>query len=255
MKRFYTLIFTFVFALLLSVSLFAGGSSEKEDSSPVIATTSWTAAFAEVAGVSGAAVLAPYDLQHPPEYEITPSDIKSVSEADMIIYAGYEVMMERLKESAGNDAVMVQITTVNTLPVITESVHLIAEAAGTQEKAEANLKEIQAFFADWKKELAPYADVPVITHSFLAGLAKSLGLTVAGTYGPAPLEAKQLKELTDTGALVIIDNWHTKVGQPLMETMPDAKTAVLINFPGKDGTRTLMDVLEYDREAILAAFR
>ncbi len=251
MNRFLTVIFT----LLLSFSLFAGGSPEKEDSNSVIATTSWTAAFAEVAGVTDAAVLAPYDLQHPPEYEITPSDIKAVSEAEMIIYAGYEVMMERLKEAAGNNAKMVQITTVNTLPVITESVRLIADAAGTQEAAEANLKEIQTFFADWKKELAPYADVQVITHSFLSGLAQSLGLTVAGTYGPAPLEAKQLKELTDTGARVIIDNWHTKVGQPLVETMPEAKTAVLINFPGKDGTRTLMDVLEYDRAAMLAAFR
>ena len=244
-----------VLSIFISAGLFAAGSAEQTETSPVIATTSWTAAFAQVAGIDGVKVLAPYDLQHPPEYEITPSDIKAVSQANLIIYAGYEVMMERLKESAGTDARMVQITTVNTLPVITESVTLLAEAAGTQAAAKKNLAEIREFFAAWKNDLAPYADKPVITHSFLEGLAKSLGLNVVGTYGPAPLEAKQLKELTDSKAAVIIDNWHTKVGQPLVETMPNAKTAVLINFPGKDGTNTLMEVLEYDRDAMVEAFR
>ena len=221
------------FFLLLTTALFAGGSREEPAASSVIATTSWTACFAEVAGIEDIRVLAPYELQHPPEYEISPSEIKAVSEADMIIYAGYEVMMERLKEATASDAVMVQITTVNTLPVITESVLALADAAGTRETAEKNLKEIQAFFTSWKEELAPYADRPVIVHSFLQGLVKNLGLNVVGTYGPAPLEAKQLKELTESGAGIIIDNWHTKVGQPLVETMPNAQTAVLINFPEK----------------------
>jgi len=244
-----------VLSLVLGAALVAEGVQEAQSGPEVIATTSWTASFAEVAGLEDIRILAPYELQHPPEYEMTPGDIKDISRARMIIYAGYEVMMERLKEAASADARLVQITTVNTWPVISESVRLIAEAAGTEDTAEANLEAIEKFFADWRAELAPYRQTPVIVHQFLAGLAKNLGLTVAGTYGPAPLEAKQLKELSESGATVIIDNWHTDVGAPLLEIMPEAKIATLINFPGKDGTRTLMDVLEYSRRELAAAFK
>ncbi|WP_319559988.1 metal ABC transporter solute-binding protein, Zn/Mn family [Marispirochaeta sp.] len=241
--------------LFFGFGLFAEGAQETSDVPGIIATTSWTASFAEVAGLENIHILAPYELQHPPEYEMTPGDIRNISRAKMIIYAGYEVMMERLKEAASTDAQLVQITTVNTWPVINESVRIIAQAAGTQETAEANLKEIEEFFSDWRAELIPYKDTPVIVHKFLEGLAKNLGLTVAGTYGPAPLEAKQLKELSESGAAVIIDNWHTDVGAPLLEIMPGAGTASLINFPGKDGTRTLMDVLQYSRRELTAAFQ
>lgn len=244
-----------LFCLVLSLALYAEGVQEAQSSPEVIATTSWTASFAGVAGLEDIRILAPYELQHPPEYEMTPGDIRDIAGADMIIYAGYEVMMERLKEAASADARLVQITTVNTWPVISESVRIIAKAAGTEETAEANLTAIKEFFDDWRAELAPYSRTPVIVHQFLAGLAKNLGLSVAGTYGPAPLEAKQLKELSESGAMVIIDNWHTDVGAPLLEIMPEAKIATLINFPGKDGTRTLMDVLEYSRRELSAAFK
>ena len=249
MKR----LFTLVPLLLICSLLYAGGSPEAEAPAEVVATTSWTAAFAEVAGITEIRVLAPYELQHPPEYELTPGDIKAIGEAKMIIYAGYEVMLERLKESTATEAAMVQIETVNVWPVITKSVEKIAAVAGTEATAAANLAEIEALFAAWRTELAPYRDIPVVTHTFLQGMVKSLGLTVVGTFGPAPLEAKQLKELTATDAELIIDNWHTDVGSPLRETMPEAGVAEFINFPGKDGTRSLIEVLEYNREALRTA--
>ena len=104
-----------LFCLVLSLALYAEGVQEAQSSPEVIATTSWTASFAEVAGLEDIRILAPYELQHPPEYEMTPGDIRDIAGADMIIYAGYEVMMERLKEAASADARLVQITTVKHL--------------------------------------------------------------------------------------------------------------------------------------------
>ena len=234
MIRLLTVVPILLSALLVG-PLFAEGSPEVARSAEVVATTSWTAAFAKVAGVTEIRVLAPYELQHPPEYELTPGDIKAIGDAKMIIYAGYEVMLERLKESTATEAAMVQIETVNVWPVIKKSVEKIAAVAGTEATAAANLAEIESLFVAWRNELAPYRNVPVVTHTFLQGMVKSLGLSVVGTFGPAPLEAKQLKELSSSGAELIIDNWHTDVGSPLRETIPPQKTLSLSTSPGRTG--------------------
>lgn len=247
-----------LFLLVLTfsaASLVAGGQTETTSEVGVIATTSWTASFAELAGLENIRILAPYELQHPPEYELTPGDIRAIGEATMIIYAGYEVMIQRLKEATAANAKLVQIETVNTWQVIRESVTKIAAAAGTTEKAEANLTEVEAFFDEWREELAPYQGMPVISHMFLQGLARNLGFEVVGTFGPAPLEAKQLKELSSGEGKLIIDNWHTDVGAPLREVMPDTARVEFINFPGRDGTRTLFEVLEYNRTELMGALR
>ena len=235
--------------------ILAEGQNESSPEGGVIATTSWTASFAELAGLENIRILAPYELQHPPEYELTPGDIRAIGEAKMIIFAGYEVMIQRLKDATAANAQMVQIETVNTLPVIRESVTKIAAAAGTTAKAEASLAEVEEFFTEWREELAPYRGMPVISHIFLQGLARSLGFEVVGTFGPAPLEAKQLKELSSGTGKLIIDNWHTDVGAPLREVMPDAARVEFINFPGRDGTRSLFDVLEYNRTELNRALR
>jgi zinc transport system substrate-binding protein len=249
------LILSILILALSAACIFAEGQKDTGSENGVIATTSWTASFAEIAGLEDIRILAPYELQHPPEYELTPGDIRAIGEAKMIVFAGYEVMMERLKDATATNAQMVQIETVNTWPVIRESVGKIAAAAGTTAKAEAGLAKVETFFKEWREELAPYRGMPVISHMFLQGLAKSLGFEVVGTFGPAPLEAKQLKELSSGEAKLIIDNWHTDVGAPLREVMPDAARVEFINFPGKDGTRTLLDVLEYNRGELDRALR
>ena len=40
----------------------------------VVASTSWSAAFADIAGADEVESIAPVNLRHPPEYEITVSD-------------------------------------------------------------------------------------------------------------------------------------------------------------------------------------
>jgi hypothetical protein len=64
------------------------------------------------------------------------------------------------------------------------------------------------------------------------------------------LEAAQIAKLSVEKVTYIVDNWHNEVAAPLRESMPQARYAALINFPGPDDTKTLMDVLSDDRHIL-----
>ena len=113
----------------------------------VVVTNGWTASFASLAGIKNIQVLAPYEMKHPPEYEISLKEMQMVAKADYLIFAGYETMMSRIKEALGDDSdvQLIQIKTVNSQNVIHESVMKIAEALGTEVEAEKNLRDIDVF--------------------------------------------------------------------------------------------------------------
>ena len=70
--------------LLLATSVFANGKKDSsstvnsKEEQVVVASTSWTAAFADLAGIDNVTSIAPASLRHPPEYEVTVRDRKSV---------------------------------------------------------------------------------------------------------------------------------------------------------------------------------
>lgn len=232
--------------------------AEETQPQKVVATTPWTAAFVAAAGHSGPlTVLAPYDLRHPPEYELRPSDIAAVADADLVVFAGYEVMTQKLKAAAGrNDITMLQITTVYTPAVLEKSISGIAERLGTQTEARRNISRLHGLLDEWRNEImqAGLQGAPVVCHFFQQGLIKSLGFEIAGVFGPGPLEAKQIMQLSDLEVIGIIDNWHNDVGKPLRETMDTVPVVELINFPGHENTRSLRDVLEYNRRQMQALY-
>ena len=86
----------FVVFLLLLTALPLAAGPEPEPAPAVVASTAWTAAFGYAAGAETIHVLAPYEMRHPPEYELKPSDIAVLSQADFVIYAGYERMAEKI---------------------------------------------------------------------------------------------------------------------------------------------------------------
>ncbi len=219
----------------------------------VLATTPWTAAFARAAGAEHVDLLAPYEMRHPPEYELRATDLRRVEEADLVVYAGYETMMSRLERVLGDTvAASVQITTVHTREEIETAVMRIAAALGTEDQARRNVAELHRFLEEWSADLrsAGLHHEAILVHGFQVPLLEDLGVPPAGRFGPGPLEAQQIVRLSRTGATVIIDNWHNEVSQPLRETIPDAAIATFINFPGHRGTRTLLDVLRYNREEL-----
>jgi zinc transport system substrate-binding protein len=107
----------------------------------------------------------------------------------------------------------------------------------------------------WKAELRAggLLGAAVLVHVFQLPLLKELGFTVKGAFGPGPLEAAQIAKLSVERAAFIVDNWHNEVGSPLRETLPTTRYVSLINFPGPDGTVTLLDVLADNRKRLAAA--
>ena len=74
-----------------------------------LASTSWTAGFMDIAGVDGVEIIAPASLRHPPEYEVTVSDIQKINDSSYFVYAGFERMMKTLGDAATADSKMIKI--------------------------------------------------------------------------------------------------------------------------------------------------
>jgi len=222
----------------------------------VVATNSWTAAFAAAAGATDIVTLAPAELRHPAEYELKPSDVAALRGAGLIVYTGFEVMAKKLADAAGGQSIrMLKIDADYTAPVLRASISAIAEALGTQAVAGKSLAELEAFLSSWKTELsdARLGGATIVVHVFQKPLMTELGFSTGGVFGPGPLEAAQIARLSPVPARLIVDNWHNEAGGPLRETMKSAGYASLINFPGADGTRTLLDVLKDNRDRLKAA--
>jgi hypothetical protein len=222
----------------------------------VVATTSWTAALATAAGARDVLTIAPSDLRHPAEYDMKPSDVAAINGADLVVSTGFEVMAKRLAEAAGSRRIRIlQVDADYSLATLRRSILAIAAVTGTEAEARASIGALEQFMGSWKEELRAQglAGAPVIVHLFQQPLARELGFTVAGVFGPAPLEAAQINRLSAQNAALVIDNWHNEVAAPLRETVRNARFASLINFPGPDGTMTLLDVLADNRKRLASA--
>ena len=82
-----------IFSILLSVQ----HPGVAQDKMKIVVTSSWTAAYAKMAGVEDVEMLAPSDMQHPSEYELQINDILKLKNADLIICGGYEIMMDKIR--------------------------------------------------------------------------------------------------------------------------------------------------------------
>ncbi len=240
--------------LLLLLATLAACSSSGPAGSRVVATSSWTAAYALEAGAGRADILAPVEMEHPTEYELRPGDIQRVKDAELFIYAGYEVIAEQLKEALELPAEkMLRVRTDYSLAAIDSSVLLIADRMGTRETALANLEKLKDLFDSCRSSVhsAGLDTVPALVQFFQLPFAREMGMNVAGVFGPGPAEPSDLLELTRSNAGLILDNVHSPSGGALKETLENAHYGLLVNFPGANGTRSLEDVLRYNTGVIL----
>jgi len=250
---------TFLRGALAAALVVAGAAaplSAQEKHTRVVATNSWTAAFAAAAGAADITTIAPSDLRHPVEYELKPSDVAALKDADLIVSTGFEVMAKKLADAAGSQSIrMLQIGADYSLPTLRSSIMAIADLLGTGETARGSVAALEEFISSWKAELAAagLAGAPVVAHVFQQPLMAELGFTTAGLFGPGPLEAAQIARLSPTRARFIVDNWQNEAGTPLRETMKNSRYVSLINFPGPDGTKGLLDVLADNRARLKAA--
>ncbi len=217
-------------------------SSASHPPASIVASTSWTAAFADLGGLDDVAFIAPpATLTHPPEYEITVSDVVKINHADYFIFAGYERMMQSMGTSIKKDeGTMLQITTTNDIENVKKQAATIASITGTEEKSETRLASYIATIEEGgakQAEALGLTEVKVYCHAMQVYLAEDLGLQVAGTFGPGPVTAQQISEVSKGGYQIIIDNIHNPpIAGPLLEVSPpDTKLVVWRNFPESGG--------------------
>jgi hypothetical protein len=248
-----------LFALLLlmsTVTVVSANGSKDTASAAVntefIASTPWTAAFADIAGIDGVQSIAPADMKHPPEYEITVSDIKKVTGSKYLLYAGYERMLQSLGDSAGK-VTLIKIQTDNSVSTVTSQARLIASYTHTEAECERRAASYRKTMEDGKALVVSkgFASKKVLVHTLQVSLAKDLGLQVTGTFGPGPVTAEQLARAKSAGYEVIIDNVHNPVASPLMEVCPGAKLVVWRNFPETTGRGALERVVKENIEALV----
>lgn len=223
--------------------------------STVIATTSWTAAYAMAAGATDVTVLAPYEMVHPSEYELRPGDIERIIKSTMVLYAGYEVMVRELKTGLDiPDEKMVRITTSYNFAGMEESVMRIAKRLGTEKEAHRNLEEIRKLLEAGRNQVHTLGldQKPAVVHFFQESLVRELGITPVLVFGPAPPEPKQLLEMSKTNAALIIDNAHNPVGGSLRDVLKEGRYKSLLNFPGLHQTKTIADVIRYNIDQLVS---
>jgi zinc transport system substrate-binding protein len=220
----------------------------------VLATNGWTAAYARAAGVEQVDQLAPSSLQHPAEYELQIADLEKIKKADLIIYAGYEVIIPQIKQSLKLDEKkLLKIETGYTEQQVIEPILKIAGVAGTETVAKSSVERLRKLFAESRVQVekAGLKGKPVICHFFYKGFAEEMGLNPVAVIGPAPLELFNLGELVKKEVVLIIDNAHNPIAQPLTEMKKGVRIVECINFPGLQNTNSLEDVIRYDVGKIL----
>jgi zinc transport system substrate-binding protein len=239
---------------ILLIFFFPPFISQAQKELNIIASTSWTAAYVKAAGVQDVDQLAPSSLEHPSEYELQIGDFEKIKKADFIVYAGYETVISQIQQSMKIDQnKFIKIETGYVESHIRSEVLKIAEKTNTVDKAELSLKSIHQLFIEAKKEIekAGLKGKPVIAHFFQVGFAKEVGLNPVAVFGPAPLESYNLSILAKTDGVLIIDNLHNPIAQPLSEIKKGTRTIELLNFPGMFHTITIEDVIRYNLKQIM----
>jgi hypothetical protein len=234
-----------VLAALLSFTLFAQALSEKPEST-VVASTAWTAAFADIAGVDNVDFIAPATMTHPPEYEITISDVQKINNAEYFLYAGYEVMMKSMGTTIKKDeSALIHIQTNNSIENVRTQSAKLAKIFGTEAKNTVRFATYEKGILEGKENVAEKGldRKNVYCHAMQVYLAKDLGLNVVGTFGPAPLTAAQLAEIAKGDIDIIIDNIHNPVAPPALEVSPKSRIVTWRNLPDRGGRGSLEEMV------------
>lgn len=234
------------------VILFSACQAPKEYD--IVATTSWTAAFAYAAGADDVYVLAPPSMLHPPEYELTPADVRIISRARTIVYAGYETMAQKLSDIT-DDEHLLKIVTRNDSDAFRLSIMRLASKFETMEQAAEKVETLCGFYVNWREEIqaAGLREAPVVCQKFMEPIARELGFYNLLVLGPAPPEASQLKELSEFNSVLIIDNLHNPLSRSVSSITGNIPVAMFRNFPSDLDDDALLNVLKDNKAKFDAA--
>ncbi|MFJ9417869.1 ABC transporter substrate-binding protein [Streptomyces sp. NPDC101227] len=222
------------------------GGKPRSGGPVVVATSSWEAALAKAAGAKNVQYIVPASIRHAPDYDLKPSDLTKVADADYVLYASFEPFAGRIKEAAGSKAKLVEVQLDND-PAATEAgVTKLGKLFGTERVA----TKWNATFAAQRKKLAqqvksawPGGKRPVVVaQAFTTWAAELAGAQLAGTYGPDQVTPAQLSKLSAKKPKFVLDNENMSTGTVLPGS--GAKQLNIVNYPGAD-----LDVIAVYRKA------
>ena len=226
----------------------AGGGADVK----VVASTTWTGAYAKLAGATDITVIAPTSILHPPDYDPKPSDLLAAADADIVVYAEFESFAPRLTEAAGGDATIFPLTLENTTANIELEVMRLAVELGTEDVARANLDAFIEDATELGADAATHAGAAapvIVSQLYMSYWADWAALSSAGTFGPQQMTAGELADLTALSPEIVFDNYHVPGGQALeAEGTPRIE---LINYPGDD--LDLLAVFQHNHDLIVKA--
>lgn len=256
--KFYKIFLIVLSALLMPQSTFASGSSKpqsirKEGQKPIVVSTPWVGAIVALAGGQQIVTLAPGDMLHPADYELTPSDVVAVANSRIIFYAGYERMAEKLQsETADGEIRLESVRTVNSPQNLIVMIGKISDILGTPEVARKSIAKIEEFYDGWHKDIkdAGATGKSIIVHLFQKDVMESLGFSVAETFGPAPLSAEKIVSIANSQGVLIVDNGHNPVAEPLAKEFEKSFVS-LFNFPIQSSKESFFTLLEENRKAFM----
>ncbi len=231
---------------LLPALCFSQAATEKKKAE-YVASTSWVAAIAELAGIDDVVCIAPANLKHPPEYEITPDDIVTVSNAKLFMNAGYERMMKTIAEAAGVDkSRIVKVKTTNTLENLGNMVSMLSDLAMTKPEAAERFSAYSYMIQQARQKIKEkgYDRLTVYANTNQAELCADLGLNVVAKFGSGPLSSDQIADAARNKYDLVIDNAHNPVAGPVAEVSPSSVILVWSNFPDHVGGNALYEVIE-----------
>ncbi|UKY48281.1 metal ABC transporter solute-binding protein, Zn/Mn family [Streptomyces inhibens] len=214
-----------------------GGKSGSASAGPVVvATTSWEAALAKAAGAKNVTSIVPPSIRHAPDYDLKPTDLTAVADADFVLYSPFEPFAGRIKEAAGSKAEMIELELDNAPAKTSANVTRLGKAFGTQKAAarwNASLTKEWDTLAKQVKATWPGGKAPAVTaQMFTTWAAELAGARLVGTYGPEAVTAGQLSELTAKKPQFVLDNENMSTGTVLPGS--GAKQVDIANYPGKD---------------------
>jgi zinc transport system substrate-binding protein len=250
------------FSLALSSIVTCALAAQAVAQSPaprIVASTAWTGAIARAAGAGDdIIVIAPPETTRLPEYEPFPSELAAAQGASLVVFGGYEKFVQSLLDAVGRPDAGLRISTDNRPINLIIETRKIAERLGTQAAQEKWAQDFKAFTEATRSRVAAalcpegFPKRRVAVQAPLKAWMAWMGFDVVGTFGPGELSPAQAAEIAKARPVLVIDDSNDPSGAALAESLR-ADYCLLINFPGKDGTRTLEDLYRYNERALLAA--
>jgi zinc transport system substrate-binding protein len=225
----------------------------------IVASTAWTGAIARAAGAGDdIIVIAPAETRRLLEYEPAPSDLVIAEGATLVVFGGYEKFIQNLLDAVGRPDVGLRISTDNRPINLLVETRRIAERLGTQAAQEKWAQDFKAFTEATRSRVASalcpegFPKRRVAVQAPLKAWMAWMGFDIVGTFGPGEPSPAQAAEIAKARPVLVIDDGNDPSGAALAESLR-ADYCLLINFPGKDDTRTLEDLYRYNERALLGA--